>query len=218
MRRMPADPVAAPPPPPPFRPRKPVVIGILGGIAAGKSAAAAAFAAHGLVRIDADAIGRELSRDPGVLAAVAASLGPAAVRDGEIDRRTVADLVFRDPSARARLEAILHPRIRARILADLAAAVAAGHSVLLDVPLLLENGLIEHCDHVAFLHASTATREARARSRGWHAGELARREATQAPLATKRARAGFVIDNDGDLAIMQRDVAAMLDRLRSTTP
>lgn len=218
MRHMPADPRAGPLPPTPFRPATPVVIGILGGIAAGKSAAAAAFAAHGLVRIDADAIGRELSRDPGVLAEVTRELGPAAVRDGQIDRRTVADLVFRDATARQRLEAILHPRIRARILADLAAAKAAGHSVLLDVPLLLENGLIEFCDHVVFLHASTATRQARAKGRGWHAEELARREAAQAPLAVKRARAGFVIDNDDDPAIMHRDVAAMLERLRSTTP
>lgn len=212
---MAAEPEAGPAP---FRPAKPVVIGLLGGVAAGKSTVAASFAAHGLRTIDADAIGRELSRDPEVLREVAASLGPAAVRDGQLDRQALGARVFRDPAARGRLEAILHPRIRARILGDLAAARERGDSVLLDVPLLLENGLIDQCDHVVFLHASQATREARAAARGWTPEELARREAAQAPLATKRARAAFVVDNDGDLATMERDVAALLAQLRRTTP
>lgn len=215
---MPEVPDAGSAPPRPFRPRRPVVIGILGGIAAGKSAVAARFAAHGLHPIDADAIGRELSRDPGVLAEVAATLGADLVQDGQLDRAALAARVFREPAARQRLEAILHPRIRARILADLAAARARGDSVLLDVPLLLENGLIEHCDHVAFLQTSLATRQARAAARQWPPGELQRREAAQAPLADKRARAGFVIDNDHDLATMHRDVAAMLDQLRHHSP
>jgi dephospho-CoA kinase len=130
----------------------------------------------------------------------------------------LAALVFADAGARARLEAILHPRIRARIRADLEAAKARGDSVLLDVPLLLENGLIALCDHVVFLHTSLATRQARAATRGWSAAEHARREAAQAPLADKRARAQFVVDNDGDVATMQRDVARVLATLRGSPP
>lgn len=218
IRAMPADDDPEIAAPAPFRPATPVVIGVLGGIAAGKSAVAERFAAHGLTVVDADAIARAVSREPAIVAAVAAALGPGAVRDGQLDRPALAALVFHDPTARARLEAILHPPTRARIVADVAAAKGRGESVLLDVPLLLENGLIEHCDHVAFLDTSTATRRARAAARGWSADEHERRERAQAPLAAKRARAGFVIDNDGDLATMHRDVAALLEQLRRPAP
>ena len=214
MRAMPADRCAAAGPPEPFRPATPVVIGLVGGIAAGKSAVAARFADHGLVRIDADAVAREVSGHPDVVAAVGAALGPELVAGGALDRPALAALVFRDAGARARLEAIVHPRVRARIEQDLAAALARGESVLLDVPLLLEHGLVERCDHVVFVDAAAATRQARAAARGWTADELQRREAAQAPLAAKRARADFVVDNDGDLATMARGVAAVLDRLR----
>ncbi len=211
---MPSDPSSAATAAKPFRPPKPVVIGILGGIAAGKSAVASRFASHGLVAIDADAISRQVSSEKQVVGEVTGSLGPAVVKDGHLDRPALAALVFADATARAKLEAILHPRIRTRIVAEIARAKANGDSVLLDVPLLLEHGLIAACDHVAFLHTTLATRQARAATRGWTADEHARREAAQATMADKQARASFVIDNDGDLATMHRDVAAMLDQLR----
>lgn len=211
-------PAATPPPSAPFRPARPLVVGVLGGIAAGKSTVAQAFAAHGLVHLDADAVARAVSAEPDVLAEVVRRLGPTAVRAGQLDRQALGERVFRDPAARQELEAILHPRIRARLLADLATAKARGDSVLLDVPLLLENGLIAECDHVVFLDAAPATREARAAARGWPPGELERREAAQAPLAEKRARARFVLDTNGDLAALRGGVAAILDQLRTTAP
>jgi dephospho-CoA kinase len=195
-----------------FRPDPPVVIGLLGGIAAGKSAVAAAFAARGLQVVDADAIARSVTDDPGVVRQVAAALGAGVAPDGRLDRAAVAAVVFADPAARKRLEAITHPRIRERILAALAAARACGDSVLLDAPLLLEGGLIERCDHVVFVAASDAVRAARAAARGWSAAELARREAAQHPLAQKRARAQFVVDNDGPLDATHRQVDDLLDR------
>jgi dephospho-CoA kinase len=210
-----ADSAAAPAP---FRPAPPVVLGVLGGIAAGKSAVAARFAAHGLCHVDADQIARAVSAEPEVLAAVASAFGPTAVRDGQLDRQALGARVFRDETARRTLEGILHPRIRAQVLAAVAAAVGRGDSVLLDVPLLLENGLIDACDATIFLDASLATRRARAAARGWPDGELERREAAQAPLAHKRARARFVVDTDGDLPAMHGSVAAVLDQLRQERP
>ncbi len=209
---MPGDP-ATPPEARPFRPAVPVVLGLLGGVAAGKSTVAATFAAYGLCRIDADEVARTVSSEAPVLQSIAAAFGPAVVRGGALDRPAMAAVVFRDPAARARLEAILHPPIRARILAGLAAAKARGDSVLLDVPLLLENGLIAECDHVVFVHAADATRRARAAARGWSPDELARREAAQAPLAEKRRRAAFTVDNDADLATMRAAVAAVLQAI-----
>ncbi|MBL9078359.1 MAG: dephospho-CoA kinase [Planctomycetes bacterium] len=199
----------------PFRPRTPVVIGLLGGVASGKSTVAARFAAHGLRHIDADALARDVAARPAVLAEVAAAFGPEAVAGGRLDRAALAARVFADPAARQRLEAILHPPIRARILADLAAARADGVSVLLDVPLLLENGLIDQCDVVAFVDVPAAERQRRAAARGWPPGELERREAAQAPLATKRARAQHVLDNGGDLGATDRQVAALLAALEA---
>lgn len=199
-----------------FRPATPVVIGIVGGIAAGKSAVAERFAAHGLVAVDADRIARTTSDLPEVLAEVEAAFGPSAVAGGRLDRAALAARVFADPAARARLEAILHPRIRATIRQELAAARSAGHSVLLDVPLLFENGLFELCDHVVFVDAPEPVRQARARTRGWADGELARREQAQLPLAEKRARSRFVVDNGGDRAAMAAQVAAILQQLATT--
>lgn len=210
---MTADPGGPPAAAAPFRPRSPVVIGIVGGIAAGKSAVAERFAAHGLRHVDADRHARAVSQRKDVLAEVAAAFGPAVVQSSGFDRAAMAALVFRDPTARTRLEAILHPRIRQDILAELAAARAAGQSALLDVPLLFENGLSEHCDHVVFVDAPDAVRQTRAAGRGWAEGELARREQAQLPLAEKQARADFVIDNGGDRATMAAQVASLLAQL-----
>lgn len=212
---MPAEPLEPAQGPAPFRPPTPLVIGLLGGIAAGKSAVAALFAVHGLVHVDADQVSREVSSDPATLAEIGAAFGPGIVAGGRLDRAAMADLVFADPDSRRRLEAILHPRIRARILAALAAAKAAGRSVLLDAPLLLEGGLVEFCDRVVFVAADLTTRRRRAAGRGWDEHELARREAAQAPLAAKMARAERSIHNDGDLQETAREVAAYLAELQA---
>ena len=112
----------------------------------------------------------------------------------------------------------MHPRIRARLLARLDQAKANGDSVLLDVPLLLEGGLIEWCDEVVFVDTAPAVRTARARERGWQQGELEQRQAAQAPLHEKRARASHCIRNDGDLDETRRQVAALLREWTTRTP
>ena len=213
---MPADDAASSSAACPFRPTPPLVIGLLGGVAAGKSTVAAAFARHGLLHVDADRIARQVAEDPAVGARLTARFGDGILAaDGRLDRAALARKVFGDDEARAGLEAILHPPIRAAILLELRAALAAGRSVLLDVPLLLENGLIEHCHATVFVAASEAARVARAAARGWSEGELQRREAAQAPLARKRAAATFVIDNDGPLEALHAAVASVLQQLLS---
>src|SRR5262245_43341857 len=207
MRPMPTDPTAGVPPVAAFRPRKPVVIGILGGIAAGKSAVARMFAAHGLVLLDADEEAKLVAAEPDMQRAVAAAFGPQVLTAGGLDRKALAALVFADPRARKQLESIMHPRIRARLLARLGQAKANGDSVLLDAPLLLEGGLIELCDEVVFVDTAPAVRAARARERGWQQGELEQRQAAQAPLPEKRARARHCIQNDGDFDETRRQAA-----------
>jgi dephospho-CoA kinase len=215
MARMPAEPHPATPAARSFRPARPVVIGLLGGIAAGKSTVAALFAARGLRHVSADAHAHAVAGEAPVVAELAAAFGPGVIAGGRLDRAAMAAVVFRDPGARSQLEAILHPRIRARLLAELAEARAAGTSVLLDAPLLLETGLIDFCDEVVFVDAEPGERLRRAAARGWPLGELQRREAAQAPLAQKRARAGHAVDNNGDLTATAQKVDAVLAALEA---
>lgn len=214
---MSGTPSTPPPAPRPFRPRTPVVIGLLGGVAAGKSAVAAAFAAHGLRHVDADAIARSVTRLPEVVAEVAAQLGSDLVgADGQLDRARTAARVFADPQARSRLETIVHPPVHAAIDRELTQALCHGESVLLDVPLLLERGWDARCDLLVYVHASPDVRRARAASRGWTAGELERREAAQTPIDEKARRASARIDNDGTLESTRLQVADLLAELGRT--
>ena len=197
----------------PFRPQNPLVIGLVGGIASGKSTVAGLFAGHGIRHVDADLHAKAASQDPEVQQEVAAELGERFVQHGQLDRQALAAHVFRDPAAKQKLEAILHPRVRARILAEIEQATKAGTSVLLDVPLLFEAGLFAHCDTVVFVAVADAVRQARARSRGWAEDELQRREQNQLPLSDKQARSQHVIDNNGDLIQTATAVDELLRRL-----
>lgn len=199
-----------------FRPTPPLVIGLLGGVAAGKSTVARLFGERGLVVVDADAEARAVAELPEVRAAVRARFG-AGVFDaaGALDRARLAEVVFADPAARRDLEAITHPRIRAALEARIETALRAGASVVLDVPLLLEHGLIERCDLCAFVESAPEVRARRAAGRGWSENEIARREAHQASLAVKRARAASIIRNDGSLEDTDRQIDELLRQLGS---
>jgi len=197
-----------------MQPDPAVVIGLLGGVAAGKSTVAAMFREAGLEVLDADEKAHAVVRIPAVKDQLVARFGPGVFGPGgELRRKELADLVFGDEAARRDLEAITHPAIRAQLEEELAAARARAQSVVLDVPLLLEGGLIDRCDHAVFVAASEATRLARAQGRGWDAAELARREASQATLDEKRARCGFTVRNDGDLTATRAQVDQILRRL-----
>jgi dephospho-CoA kinase len=193
------------------------VIGVLGGIASGKSAVARMLAGERGVVIDADALAREALESAEVVARIRAELGPELIgEDGRPDREAVARRVFGSPEARKRLEGWIHPLVRERIRAGLAEARSAGRSpAVLDVPLLLENdaqhGLAGLCDFLVFVDADPALRERRAvERRSWKPGEVARRERTQMPLAEKRAKARYVIENDAGLD----ELAAAVARVR----
>lgn len=200
--------------PTPPAPSAPVVLGVLGGIASGKSAVAARLAGPDGRVVSADALAHEALAE--LASQVEAELGPGLLdAEGRVDRAALAGRVFDDPEARARLEGWIHPRVRARILAVLAEAEEQGvPRVVLDVPLLLENdaqhGLVARCHHLVFVDAPPAERDRRAvERRGWQPGEVQRREATQLPLDTKRARADFVVENTGTL----EELDAAVDRV-----
>jgi dephospho-CoA kinase len=190
------------------------VLGLLGGIASGKSTVARALTGHGAHVIDADALAREALDACARDGRLAEALGAWAVgKDGMPDRRAIARRVFDDAPLLRALERMTHPAVHARI----AAAVAAHRAgegpplLVLDVPLLLESGLDRSCDALWFVDAPDAERLARAKQRlGLSEEEVRKRDAAQTPIERKRARADRVLSNTGSVEDLERQVAAAL--------
>jgi len=201
-----------------------LVLGLVGGIASGKSTVASLLAGPlGLV-VEADALAHEVLVSEEVIARIRQHFGEALIdADGQPDRAALAALAFAPESGqevRSRLEDWIHPGVRARILELLSEAQAAAvPRVILDIPLLFERegeapGLLSRCDAVLFVDSSDEARDQRAReARNWQPGEVARRETGQMPLQQKRSRADLVIPNHGSLEELNRAVAKVLVEL-----
>jgi dephospho-CoA kinase len=184
-------------------------IGLTGGIGSGKSTVAALLAARGAVIVDADRIAREVVEpgSPG-LAAVVDVFGPGVLTaEGSLDRPALAAVVFADPAARARLDEVVHPRVRARA-AELVAAAPADAVVVQDVPLLVETGQAGSYDLVLVVEADLETRVRRLVDRGLTEQDARARIASQATDAQRRAVADVVLRNDG----AREELAAQVDR------
>ncbi|WP_088997521.1 dephospho-CoA kinase [Micromonospora echinaurantiaca] len=191
-------------------------VGLTGGIGSGKSAVAARLAERGAVVIDSDRIAREVVA-PGTegLAEIVAAFSERVLdADGALDRAALGAVVFADEAARRRLEAITHPRVRART-AELAAAAGPDAIVVNDVPLLVEVGLAPTYHLVVVVETDVALRlERLARDRGMERAEAERRIAAQADDARRRAAADVLLSNDGSLADLHAAVDALwYDRL-----
>jgi dephospho-CoA kinase len=187
------------------------MVGLTGGIGAGKSAVASRLAALGAVVIDADALAREVVA-PGTqgLAEVVAAFGPSVLDDaGALDRPALGRLVFGDDAARRRLESIVHPLVRART-ADLIAAAPPDAVVVNDVPLLVEAGYRDRFQVVIVVQAPLEVRiERLARDRGMSRAEAESRIAAQATDEQRREVADVVMDNDGTLDDLRARVDAV---------
>lgn len=200
--------------------RRVPVIGLTGGIGSGKSAAADAFGALGAAIVDTDAIAHALTAPGGAaMPALAAAFGPAVVRaDGGLDRAAMRARAFADATARARLEGILHPLIRAESAAQVAAARSRPDVpyVVLVVPLLVERGnWRDRVDVVAVVDCAPQTQVARVMARsGLAADEVARIMAAQATRAARQAAADVVIDNDGTREALVAQAASLDARWR----
>jgi dephospho-CoA kinase len=182
-------------------------IGLTGGIGSGKSTVSALLAARGALVIDADLIAREVL-EPGTpgLAAVVEAFGSGVLAgDGSLDRPALAAVVFADPEARARLDGIVHPLVRARAT-ELAAAAPADAVVVNDVPLLVETGQASSYDLVLVVVADEETRVARLVQRGLTGEDARARIAVQATDEQRRAVADVVLDNGGTPAELEVQV------------
>ncbi len=196
---------------------KPRSVGLTGNIGSGKSTVARLLQERGAALIDADALARAATRDPEVLARIAAELGPELVKAGELDRARTASRVFGDPEARAKLNAIIHPwvqRERDAKIASLSAQTLPPPVIVHDVPLLFETGLEKGFDAVIVVNAPLETRVKRVVARsGLSEDEVRARDAAQTPLEEKVRRADFVLENGGDLASLETQVDEVWQKL-----
>jgi len=192
------------------------ILGLIGGIASGKSAVAAELADLGAVVLDADQAAHGVINLPVVQQVLVERWGKEVLGDdGKIDRAEVARRVFAEDQNASKelrfLEETLHPRIRERFEARLAELEAAGTAIaVIDAPLLLEAGWENLCDVLVFVDAPQAERLGRASSlRNWTTAEFAKREACQMPIAEKRQQSTQVVSNSGSLANLRDQVLAL---------
>jgi dephospho-CoA kinase len=201
-----------------------IVIGLTGPIGCGKSTVAGWLAELGAVVVDADRVAREAT-PPGSpeLAAIAEAFGAGVVReDGMLDRAALGRIVFADPGALRRLEAIVHPAVRPRILAEIEAARASGAvAVVVEAIKLVEGGLASLCDEVWLVTCSRDAQLARVRARAQARGEAPeaaeQRIAAQAGIADRlRPAATRILDASGSVdatrALVASAYEAALDR------
>lgn len=175
---------------------KPFVLGLTGGIGCGKSEAARHLEALGAKHIDADAISRALTAPGGeALPEIRREFGDRVFsQDGTLDRGALAEVVFADAAAKARLESIIHPLVRARTVREIKETTA--RVAVLDVPLLFESGMDALCGETWAMSADAATQIARIRERdGMTEAQARARIANQLPMAERNARATRVIDS-----------------------
>jgi len=188
-------------------------VGLTGGIGSGKSAVAAAFAKRGATVIDADVLAREVVAPRSEGLGEIAALWPQAIRpDGALDRPAMAQIVFSDEAARALLNAITHPRVRARAAA-LEAAAPDGLIVHV-IPLLFEGDAWRGFEKTVLVIAPAEARIVRVIARdATERAAVERRMAAQIDPELARTRADFVIENDGDLEALRERTMRCYDAL-----
>ena len=189
------------------------VLGLTGSIGMGKSTVADMFEARGVPVFDADAEVRRMQGPGGALLGPIERAFPGTTGPSGVDRATLGAAVFGDPAALARLEAIVHPAVRAAREAFLRAHAAAP-LVVFDIPLLFEKGGVDEVDAVLVVTAPPEVQRNRVLARpGMTEARFAQVQALQLPDAEKRARADFLIDTGAPLAATEAAVAALVDKL-----
>jgi dephospho-CoA kinase len=190
------------------------IIGLVGGVASGKSLAANMLVELGAVHLDADRTGHAvLAEDADVRQSLLDRWGNAILdNDGHVDRRAIAKQVFAKSAAgtagRKFLEDLLHPRIRQRLNAERDRAIEVGKpAIVVDAPLLLEADWDSLCDVILMIDSPRELRLERAAKRGWTAAEFDDREAAQWPPEEKRRHADFVVPNHGTAEDLRAAIA-----------
>jgi dephospho-CoA kinase len=194
-----------------------LLVGLTGGIGAGKSTVADLLSRHGAVILDADAFARDAVRKGAdALGAVVRRFGDDVLGpDEELDRARLASIVFADRAALADLEAIIHPEVRRMIADGIQSHLDTDDIVVLVNPLLIEMGTHRDCDVVVVVSASPETQIARSVARGMDEADVRARINAQLPLHERAQAADVLLDNEGmreeldaEVEVLWRDLAA----------
>jgi dephospho-CoA kinase len=183
-----------------------LVVGLTGGIGAGKSTVAQFFAELGALVIDADQLARmAIERGSDGFADVMLRFGDEIIVNGDIDRKKLAEIVFSDPEARKDLEAIIHPRVQA-LFAEAVADLDIDDILIYEIPLLVETGAAAKFDYIITVESDIELRKARLLKKGLYISQIEKRMASQATPEAREAIADKVIRNDGDEDSLLRQV------------
>jgi dephospho-CoA kinase len=194
-----------------------LVVGLTGGIGAGKSLVARNFSSLGARVIDADDLSRiAIERGSDGFDAVVERFGQGILRDGDIDRQALGAIVFSDNSARKDLEEIIHPRVR-RLFAEAVGDLGEHEILIYEIPLLVETDSGKNFDFIITVEAPIELRRQRLLKRGLSAAEIERRIASQASEEARRAASDAVICNDGDEDQLLRSVENLWEDLERRT-
>lgn len=183
-----------------------LVVALTGGIGAGKSTVAQYFAELGALVIDADQLSRMvIERGTDGFAQVLLRFGDDVIANGDIDRKKLAEIVFSDDSARADLEAIIHPRVQA-IFAEAVADLDHDDILIYEIPLLVETNAVAKFDYVITVESDLELRKERLLKRGLYISQIEQRIAAQASPDSREALADTVIYNNSDEDSLLRQV------------
>ena len=189
------------------------VIGLTGGIGCGKSLAAQYFAELGALVIDADQLARAaIERGSEGFDEVVNFFGDSILNNGDIDRRALGELIFKDAEAKKKLEGIVHPIVR-REFEEAVASLKGDEVLVYEIPLLVETGAQDRFDVVVTVESTLENRITRLRERGMRISEIEGRIAAQVTREQRIEVADFLIDNDGTEDELLREVENIWDSL-----
>ncbi len=194
------------------------IIGLIGGIASGKSTVAHFFEKLGAYVINADHLGHKALELPSVKEKLFASWGEKVFQDKEVNREALAKIVFQNQSDLKKLESIVHPSIMEQIQQNFQELVQKNKTIVVfDIAILDQLGIHADCDIVIFIEASENIRKKRSiENRGWSEGELEKRSKFQKSLEAKKKLAHCKINNNGILEEIEPQVQSIWENIPST--
>jgi dephospho-CoA kinase len=182
------------------------VVGLTGGIGSGKSLAAQFFSQLGALVIDADQLARSvIERGSEGFDEVLLRFGDTVLKNGDIDRVALGQIVFENPEAKKDLEEIIHPRIRAEF-EEAVGSLNPGQIMVYEIPLLVETNAADRFDFVITVESDAELRKQRLRARGMFHSDIEKRMASQATEEQRRAIADCVLTNNGSEDELLRQV------------
>jgi dephospho-CoA kinase len=191
-----------------------LVVALTGGIGAGKSLVAQYFSELGARVVDADQLSRiAIERGSDGFDEVITRFGESILRNGDVDRKALGEIIFKDKSAKADLEAIIHPRVR-ELFFEVVSDLAADEILIYEIPLLVETGAASNFDQIITVEADLEIRKSRLLKRGMFISEIESRLAAQASPSEREAVATHVIENSGDEDQLLRKVENLWEELQ----